>query len=249
MTDKDEQIRKIRALLAVHRSAKEIGSEEESQAFAAKVQDLLARYKLSLSDVDYEELKTAEPIIEKDVDFESAGLPIKKARVQWQEVLAYIVSNSYFCRSLIRTGSSRIYLVGKKDDVETAEQVFLYLARVASNLAEKEYVAYFHKMRKQGRVEAARGYRSSYLRGFCNRLFERFEEEKEKLQVEWAANQKALIRLTDALVIVDEHIKDYKKDKRAEPKPISNRVGYLHGTKAADATPIGQNTRQIGNVR
>ena len=49
-------------------SAKEIGNEAEAQAFAAMLQTLLLKHKLSLTDVEYASEMKDEPIVEKRPD-------------------------------------------------------------------------------------------------------------------------------------------------------------------------------------
>ena len=49
---RDKMIDRIQKLLAHADSAKKLGNEEEAQAFAAKVNELLLKHKLSMSSVE-----------------------------------------------------------------------------------------------------------------------------------------------------------------------------------------------------
>jgi Protein of unknown function (DUF2786) len=240
---------RLKKLYAKAKSAEAIGSEEEAKAFAAKVQELLSLHKIDLSEVEYQNLDETDPVIKRLVDFGSAGIKVKKRRVEWQESMADIVCLAYFCKFIVFTGSSNLYFVGRGVDLEAAEQVFLYLLRVANSLADKEYVKFFYECRDAGDVTMARGFRSAYLVGFTQRLSERYNEERERIKNQHAASGTALIRLTDAIKAVENFIEKAADTKRAPNIGATtreeNEEGYKRGRRDAEAIPIGQNQKQV----
>ena len=245
---RERVVDRLKKMLRHAESAKEIGSEEEAQAFAAKIQELLSLHKIELSEVEYRKLDEVDPVVHKLVDFGSAGIPIRKRRIEWQEELALIVCQAYFCKVIVIGGTSNLYFAGRGLDLEAAEKTFLYLARVARSIAEKQYMKFFHECRKAGNVEAARGFIRSYLVGFTTRLAERYEEERQRIKAEHAASGTALVRLTDALTAVGDYVQRTMKTKKAPflmGSGIENEHGYKRGRQDAEAIPIGQNPKQV----
>lgn len=245
-------IEKLKKLYAHAKSAEKIGSEQEAQAFGVKIQELLSKHKLSISDIDFEKIDETDPIEQKLVDFEDNGIEVRKRRLEWQENLALIVANAYFCKIIVISGTSLIYLVGRRTDIVVAEQMLCYMIRVAANLANKEYVKFFYKMRDAGVVEAARGFRHSYLVGFTQRLQQRYKEEEEKIKAEFGKTQTALVRLTDALTLVEKHMEKLRKDgetKKAHQlgrrREDFNPSGYKKGVEDANKLPLEKDKKQV----
>ena len=240
---------RLKKLYAKAKSAEAIGSEEEAKVFATKVQELLSRHKIDLSEVEYKNLDETDPVVRRLVNFASAGISVKKRRIEWQEFMASIVCEAYFCKFIVVTGSSNLFFAGRGVDLEAAEQVFLYLLRVANSLADKEYVKYFYECKDAGDVTMARGFRSGYLIGFTHRLAERYKEERERIKREHAASGTALIRLTDAIKMVENFLEKAADTKKAKPIGAStreeNEEGYLRGRRDAEKIPIGQNQKQV----
>ena len=129
-------IDKLRKIKAHSESAEKIGSMEEAETFAAMFQQLLLKHKLEATDLEFEEEEKDEPIIEHVVEWQEIQFGHK--RVGWVERLASIVAEAHFCRILVRSGSSRITLVGRQSDMEIAEFMLVTLVRIADKLVRKE---------------------------------------------------------------------------------------------------------------
>ena len=123
-------------------------------------------------------------------------------------------------------------------------------------MADKEYVKYFYQCKEEGDVTRARGFRPSFLDGFVRRLFERFEEEKRKMEGNYAGT--ALVRINREALAVRQYL-DQKKGKKAaglEGNGNFNREGWLRGKQTADglnlkvnAVKEGRPNSQLGGVR
>jgi hypothetical protein len=249
MTDQAERGRildKLKKAYAKQKSAELIGSEAEALAFAAKIKELLSIHKIELSEIQQREQDEVDPMSRRLVDFHSAGITVRRCRVGWQETLADLACRAYFCTFAVTRGSSHLWFYGRGSDLDAAEQVFLYLVRVADNLADREYVRFFHECRRAGDVEAARGFRTSYLEGFTHRLAERYREEEERARRTYASTNLAMVRLTDALETTRTYMKNFTtKASGLGGRGLRNDEGWRRGRRDAENLPIGQNQRQV----
>lgn len=238
---------KLAKLHKAMEGAKAVNSEEEADAFAGMMQRLLAKYKLEMSDIQYEQFEQAEPIERFQVDYEKyPEIKLRHSRVKWIEDLAYFVAQAYNCRILVRNRTSFITMVGRKTDAEIAEWMFVKLHRIAEKIADKEYVKYFYECRDKGEVYLARGFRQAFLNAFVQRINRRFDEERAKLQREHSTT--ALVRVS--LAQVDKHIAETVKGNAAAlSRHRWNAAGQDRGRKAADAINLGQQGVHGSNVK
>src|SRR3990167_5446754 len=102
----------------------EVGNQEEAELFAAKVQELLLRHKLTMSDVETA-AQDRDDTIEKEIQ-----PPATKGAKWWALELAKVVSEAHFCmRFNNRSQPGAISFVGRKSDREVAIYMFIYLVR------------------------------------------------------------------------------------------------------------------------
>ncbi len=123
MTDapSDAILAKVRKLLALGESP----SEAEAASALAKAQALLARYGLSLSDVEPETSEVTEATL------------LEKRRLRaWESHLVAVVTEATFTRALHLTmaGSSRVIIIGRAVNAEAAAELFKYLHLVVLKL-------------------------------------------------------------------------------------------------------------------
>ena len=125
-TDRDKVIDKVIKLHAHAESAKALGNEEEAEAFAAKVQELLTAYKLSQSDLRDKSKVVEEPINVTTVRFDNRT----GSRVAWSEHLAGIVCPAYYCKSFVLTGTNALGVIGQETDRQVCCCMLVTLARL-----------------------------------------------------------------------------------------------------------------------
>ncbi len=241
-------IDKIKKLHLHAESARNIGSEQEAQAFAQMVNRLLNQHRLELTDIQFEEQRKNEPVSQVEIDFRKHGDTFrgkkvewkhKKTRVEWIERLASIVAGAHSCRILVWEKSNRLALVGTETNRQIAEYVLITLMRAAEKLSWDEYAKYFYKCRDDGDVTAARGFRHAWLIGFISRIDERFEEEKRKMQGDTTGT--ALVRYDRERMDVAEFMKNMGKATRTPTRGIHNVAGILAGRKKADDMNLDAN--------
>jgi hypothetical protein len=239
-------------------SAKEIGNEAEAQAFAEMFQRLVVEHKVNVSDIEYSQLETEEPVGRHYINYQKHEIPLKRKRIDWVESLAGVVAQAHFCRILVTLGSSRITLVGRKSDCEVAEYVLVTLQRAAEKMAKKAYYKYWFELfeicsRCGGQKSShsgshefvsstskAAGFKASWLEAFVSRLAQRYREQKQG----YTGDSMALVRVNRAEKAVIEWMEETFGDKKSKAGALSgnrrwNSEGNRQGRAAADALDLG----------
>jgi hypothetical protein len=194
----DRMIDKIRKLLALSQSP----NENEAARASEKVQELLAEYNLSMSDV-----------AEKDADGVDESIVVEKGAVTasypWRRPLAQAVASMYFCKyfyttsrytETIKNGVSKLsrqasdthHFVGALHNIAVAKMMFAYLNETIDRLA------------REGALTVPPSQRSPYrttFRGMCAhrvgvRIMKRIEDSKrDGIKTTSGTNLPALLNL------------------------------------------------------
>jgi hypothetical protein len=224
-------------------SAAAIGSEAEAEAFAAMLQKMLINHKLEMSDLEFEKMEKEQPVEKHYINYDQyPDIKLRRTRVLWIEQMASIVARAHFCRILIHPGSSRITLVGRKEDFVVAEYMIITLQRIIEHISDK--AAYHYRLechRLYGNGNAAKGFRESFTLAFIRRLAERYELEKNAM----TETSTALVRVNKA----EEAVVAFMKAKFSKGKASAlshtlssfNSEGYKRGTDAANAINLRTN--------
>ena len=232
-------IEKLRKIKAHSESAEKIGSIDEAEAFAAMFQQLLLKHKLETTDIEFEEEEKDEPVDRHVVDWQELRFGKQSKRVAWIERLAQIISRAYFCRFLIKSGSTRITLVGRKTDTEVAEYILVTLVRIAERLVRKEYSAF----RKEHPHGETKGFNRSFMIAFANRLSERYDEERRSATTE----STALVRVNRAEQAVKNYMEQFTRGGRIGPRGDGgNQEGFRRGRKVANSLNLKANVVKSG---
>lgn len=250
--EQDAILEKIRKLHEHAASAKEIGSEHEAQAFAAKVQQLLNDYKLSMSDVHASAPKDDEMGM-TFFTWAECKLETRRVRVPWTESLANLIGRVYYCKFIIAGYSGYIgSFIGTKTDREIAVYMFCFVAGFLEKFSYREYKRYYAKAKEMGDTSDTSGYRSGFITGFIARLKERFDEELRTPVGDLDAQNRATAIVhvkRDALSKADEWMKNNVKTKQCRMSTLGlnhSGDGYRDGKKAADDLNLN---RPLGNSR
>lgn len=177
-------IEKLRKLIEHEKSARQLGSVAEAEAFTAKIQELLMAYNLELCNITPEEEAEEGEIDQEWVRGDAFGVGRGNRRCDWLEHLASAVARNCFCRSLIVTGSNTQVFVGLPLNRASAIQTFKYLAAAAQQIAKadtktfKTTEAYLSSWEKP--VEA-RLWKRSFLIGFASAISSRVSKTRLNL--------------------------------------------------------------------
>jgi len=164
MTDKAtaDILSKVKKLMALGASP----SEAEAASALQKARELLARYGLSMADLDTHHPEVVE------------GLLIEKKRLRgWESHLIHIITSCTFTTALHvqRNGTGQVLLIGRELNTLAAAELFAYLHNVVLKLGR----AFSNEV----------GHLESFKRGVVQRTGERLLESaagKEKSGGPWA---------------------------------------------------------------
>lgn len=237
MTDNDIEIKramaiKIKALLA---KTTEAGcSEQEALAAAHKAHELLAKYQLSLSDLDLREEGTSESQVPID--------PNVKA-------LAAMVANYCDCKVWSEPSRGKMNFLGLKSDAFFAEWLSLALA---SFVARKtlDYAL--------GQDQAFMQDSIDFSSGCCRRINERLREEIEQRERDRVNNTGRALMIVKGQLITEAWA---KKNLTLRPgnwqqnnvrASAAYSAGHQAGSEARFARPVARDefeTKSIGGPK
>lgn len=217
-------LEKIQKLLALQSST---SSEAEAQNCAARVQDLLTKYNLSLSMVD--ELKPKDKRGEDYVDNHiNMSAYVSKHESDWAHKLLQAIARTNYCDVILwRTATpiNNMAIVGSIENVTVVKSLFDYLVPTVQRLGKESFRSYMG-MEK----------RNAYLRGFyrgCGeriaiRLKEQFRAQKEDKEI--GAQVVALtIRNDEAIKNALEKFYPNLRTTFTKRSSLSGASGYSEG--------------------
>ena len=146
-----ERIKKVLAL------AQNNPCEEEAKSAALQAQKLLAKYHLSMAEVEATDTTKEDPIEELSV---TVG-----AGKKWKYTLADVVAKNFRCKHFYY-GRGTIVFYGHKVDTEIAAETFKYLFNLGHRLADSLRVKTYHE------TGSATGVYNSFVAGFCRGIQE-----------------------------------------------------------------------------
>lgn len=240
MTPTEKILDKLAKMKAMRESEEKIGNQEAADAFASAINRLLLQHELSEVDIPNRADVAEEPIVEHLVEPRLHGIKFSRSRVGWQEALATIVADAHLCKILVTSGTNYVTFVGTKQHCAVAEYAYVVLVNAAVKMSKEARDAYWRENRHRPDFESG-NFRAAWLRGFIQRIGERFREERRR-EVQATSNPgTAMVHLSKALVRAESYIAD-KYKKKAPPTSIGRGCdkGHRAGKAAADAMNIGQ---------
>lgn len=252
ITDRTKLLERIRKIWMKAESLKTMGPEYEQEAltFAAEAQKMLAKYRLSLSDLEMEAMEREEPVAEEAVEGE------RKTRVEdWVRTLAHVVAGAHFCRAIMERGSDRVWIVGRSTDRKVCMFIFTTLRRAADEMSDKA-ARTFRKQQRREHGETSsenRGYRTAWLDGFVERIAERYREENRKMEQEQkkAGGTSLVLVRKNAEVAIESFVNANiplvtTRSRRGRSGRSSGESAHSSGRAAGRAAANGVNIRGTG---
>ncbi len=219
---------KVKKLLALAKSP----SEAEAAAALAKASVLLAKYGLSMAEVQQEE------------DVQEAVLLEKKRLRVWESFLVSVVCKATFTEALhYRTQSvGRILLIGREVNIVTARELFTYLHRLVLILGRAHSPSIAH-------VDS---FRQGLVQRIGERLAEQYREgqgteqrtdkdQQKDAESASGAGTTALVMQADAAAQVENHEFIKQKYGRTTTRKTGRRVeadSYHRGRAVGDTVNL-----------
>lgn len=245
MTD-NKILDKLYKLKLKMESVRSIGNEEEAQLFAAKIQELLSKYKLEMGDVDFAQLDRTDPVKFQEImpgEMLTAGIKPRQKRVTWAEIIADGVAYGHFCKFMVMQGTNVVCFIGRGSESQIAKHMFLILCATAEKLADEAYGVRWKECAELGNVTRARGFRKSWLLGFAVRIKKRYYDLRQMVHFEQASNETALLRLDNSGLAIEAWVKENLPNSRTIKRPaqtIKNSIGFNRGHEAGGKADLQQ---------
>ena len=246
---------KLKKLQRLYEGAKAINSEAEAQNAAAKIQNLLTQYNLSM--VDLEAAVDDEPktnVTEEKLDDSWQ----RKCGGFWDQLLLYGICKYNFCYTIVsgqythrinRNGKMvfekrhKYIVIGEPQNIEVVKWLFNVLAGQLYRLALKRYEEYREDDRQAvmrlfvGEKKMHRGtFLRSYLAGAAKGVQDKLREEREReLQAQVQVN--ALVLRHDQQL--NDYVAENYKDLRA------SKPGHIGSYQAMQQ---GREDGRMGNI-
>lgn len=223
---KEKTLSKLQKIMDKAKSAEEIGSMAEAQAFMAKANELMLRHNLNIAEVEtFDEENGYDTIAQERIDTFELGIPSKNQRVAWQERVGGIIASFHNCKMLVSSGTNTLWFVGRKKDREVCSYVYAYAVRSAIKYSDSEYRRLYSKFYAIGQKDEMKGWIPAFFRGFTNELNSKFQEMHKSLKTEIGDEKYALIT-TDPSNAVAEWM---RKNLRTG---TANGLGGMSGSNA-----------------
>lgn len=252
----DDVLRKLRKLQSLYDGAKKINSEEEAATAAAMIQNLLAKYNLSIAEIGTEEQRSKQDeVLEEHV----SGYTHKSIGGVWEYRLWYVLCKHNFCKCFMHGDSYKSLLVfGNKENLEVVHWMFNMLAERFVEFSKtrfKEYqqtIEYQHSWRPCSKDRYQRGYLQAAVAGLDKKLTEIAERNKQ-VEPEFATKVTALTVRTDGAIMENKWgkncVRNIRKNYTAGNADSSQR-GFHDGYNTDIHKPIREsNQRAVSNVK
>lgn len=204
-------IEKIRKVLEL---SKNNPSQAEAEAAALKAQKLMAKYHLSMK-----EIEAAEEIDCIDENYVHVG-----SGNRWKYLLADIIARNFRCKYFMY-GSVSVVFYGYKEDTAIAALTFEFLFKVGNKAANNYYQKKRkHAIKHQGYFNGS-GIKNAFLVGYLEGIEESLEKQSAEL-----------------MIIVPKEVEESYADVTAGFKKTSNSLSYEDSSGGQKAREEGIKT-------
>lgn len=233
MTDSiDDVLAKLKKIKDHADSAASLGNAAEAASFAAKLNELLVKHELTMSDVEYAKLPEKDPIARGGWVGATAS-----TRCLWQENLASVLARPFLCRFLVSRGTDAICFVGRASHRVAVEYLYVRLRNEIEELSRLEYKRLRSRLRRAGGdLSISHEFKESFRDGYIKTIRDRLRDENQTNRA--GATGAALVRLTNALALVDEVMKEQgvrdarDLSGRDRTNALGRALGSEHGKRA-----------------
>lgn len=257
---KESIISKIQKLAQKAESAKELGNVEEAAAFSAKVNELLTRHNLAMTDIDTEDVDEVT-----GVKLDDLGLSTKAGK--WTISLLSVIAEHNYCKTIyhqsrvikgrrIKTDSNAsVTIIGRPDNVEVTKYLYSVLKRQFESMCKSEWNAYIRAAKKQlseatgipvkdiKKPNQYRGvtkrpvYIKSFMIGAVHGVNRRLSEQAVKAKEEHGS------KMTDLMIVNNADIKQYMAEHFPDTQTMRSNRSRVDGSAYQKGRDAGQNAQ------
>lgn len=214
---------KLRKLIEHQKSAEAIGNIHEAAAFAAKLQELLDKHNLSMSDIDMREQDKTMGRTDSKVSL----------RFTWKQFLMTAVAETNGCRLFMDYKKNAI-LIGTEPDRLVVLDLFDYFSDLGDALLtvyRKEHRALY------GTIGG--NFNKSFLYGYQYALGERLRRAHRE-SIENAQQSTALVFIGNKLAKADQFARDNMQWRNGKKKnlDIKDWGGFDAGRRAGNSVAL-----------
>lgn len=242
--DRIKMIERIKALLALGDSSRN-DSEGEVSAAMKKVQELLEKHNLDISEISATDPDAKKKLGEDIVD-EIAKEFRKSSMSTWEKALASMVGEATETKPYLNiqhvpgTASGKIVkirFIGAIWDVAVAKEMYIYLHKKIKGLSIKHYPDSMPNQR-------------NYMEGCCIRLQERIREQNKLFKEQQTQNQGFALMIINKKDAIETYCANKLKLKESRHGSFGqgqfNNEAYQRGIIDANKFDIGNEKRLNG---
>lgn len=228
MKNREDILILIKKCLALSKSDK----PGEAAAAMNKAQELLFKYKLTMSEVD-----TVESRDEGTIGETPFTLGRKKNEGLWRMRLAHGVARYTFCDAIGDYESRTVYFIGTKTDVEIVKELYTWIVEQLESMSGPAWKIYSGPDR---RPTFLRSFYQSATMVVSNRLYEKWNE----LQKETKSSTALVVQNKEALkTFID---KKYSHLRKTRSSGSNSYGGHAAGAAAGHVVNINRPSKRIG---
>ena len=235
----NKTIDKIRKLIAKQQSAEQIGSLEEANTFAAKIQELLTKYNLEIADIGDAKEKP------KMGKMEFTDIRNRKSEGKWEPGLYNILAKFNYCMLITHSAGGTVVsasIIGTKENIEIVKFLGDQLQTKIRMLEKIDW-------NDQGRhTNEKRGkFRRGFYLGAVNGI-------RIQLQIQRDAQMASQVKVTSLVVQTDKDLADAVDSifghlgKRSGGRSSSS-VGRSMGHERGRSMQINRGVGSTGNQK
>lgn len=187
-SNKDQILARIKKLLNHAKSARQMGSLQEAEAFAEKANELIIEYNLSIAEVDGVDLENKFDTWKFS---ESVNYGDNQSGSRWKYLLMAVLCEHNLCSFTFRQKQKTMKVYGMMENVDVVVWLYNYLSVGLLRLAQSSYNLISNKPNRYS-------YLKDFLIGAVAGLNRKFEDQKKKFKeiasfgTLMVVNQKAL---------------------------------------------------------
>ena len=223
---------KIKKLINKQESAEAIGSTEEAEAFACKIQELLNKHNLDKSEIKMDDDPTRDTLVnDRSLHVKIKGIGGMSGHNLMSAICDYNWCACYWVGRLSDNNYMRI--IGTSENIEICKYLYSYLENFVKQDGKPKYEIY-KNAQIFNRPVGFDTYMRNYVKGFAQGLRIKFGREQDKFLLNYE-NSTALVRTNE--VALKEFAGKIKTVKKAG---ISLGDAYLEGKKSGETVQINK---------